>query len=529
MNIGCLNAPIKSRGVLFLFFSAVCARDAWGACVSLRILYLQCAGCLHKFEHVACALREASGRETLFEIVRPQAIQIVFMNLLYNLFVSESLNESLPAQTAVRAMPWLAVTVAALGYFVDLYDLVIFSVVRVASLGPGGLGLLPADPSTSITGWERIAHLFQVTFGFATGDITSAGVAIFNAQLVGMVLGGFAWGMLGDRRGRLTTLFGSIALYSTANLLTGFVDSVPMYAALRFVAGFGLAGELGAGVTLVSELLGKKHRGWGTMIIAFAGMFGPIVASVVGANFAWRHAYIIGSVMGFALLALRLGVAESGIYSRTALRNKKRGDPRMLFFPWNRLKRFACVVLLGTPIWFVGGIIFVFAPELARGLGLSEPVRPPTVIMCGYAGAAIGDLISSALSQWLQSRRAAVSIFIIVLAIAIAGLLIFGGRSAFAFYAWTFAAGIATGYWAVFVTIAGESFGTNLRATAATTAPNLVRGAAVIMVTAWELLTPGAGMIGAAAVVACVVVALGLIAVWRLPEPFAHDLDFEEV
>ncbi len=455
----------------------------------------------------------------------PQSIA----HLLYNSFVSESLKESLPVQTAARATPWLAVTVAALGYFVDLYDLVIFSVVRVASLGAGGLGLLPADPSTALTGWERIRHLFQVTFGYATGDITSAGVAILNAQLVGMVLGGFAWGMLGDRRGRLTILFGSIALYSTANVLTGFVSSVPMYAALRFVAGFGLAGELGAGVTLVSELMGKKHRGWGTMIIAFAGMFGPIAASVVGANVQWRNAYIIGGVMGFALLALRIGVTESGIYARTARRNNRRGDPRMLFFPLERLRRFACVVLLGTPIWFVGGIIFVFAPELARGLGLSEPVRPPTVILCGYAGAAVGDLISSALSQWMQSRRAAVAIFIFLLALSIAGLLIFGGRSAFAFYAWTFAAGIATGYWAVFVTIAGESFGTNLRATAATTAPNLVRGAAVIMVTAWELLTPGSGMIGAAAAVACVVVALGLIAVWALPEPFKHDLDYEEV
>ena len=432
-------------------------------------------------------------------------------------------------EKTARATPWLAVTVAALGYFVDLYDLVIFSVVRVASLGPGGLGLLPADPTASITGWQRLGHLFQVTFGFEKGDITSAGVAILNAQLFGMVLGGFAWGILGDRRGRLTTLFGSIALYSTANVLTGFVSSVPMYAALRFIAGFGLAGELGAGVTLVSELLGKKARGWGTMIIAFAGMFGPIAASVVGANFAWRHAYIIGGVMGFVLLALRFGVAESGIYSRTALRTKRRGDPRMLFFPLQRLKRFLFVVLLGTPIWFVGGIVFVFAPELARGLGLSEPVRPPTVIMCGYAGAAIGDLLSSSLSQWLQSRRGAVAIFISLLAFAIAGRLIFGGRSSFAFYSWTFVAGIATGYWAVFVTIAGESFGTNLRATAATVAPNLVRGAAVIMVTAWEFLTPGAGMIGAASMVAAVVVVLGLIAVWRLPEPFALDLDYEEV
>ncbi|MCE9619269.1 MAG: MFS transporter [Planctomycetes bacterium] len=430
---------------------------------------------------------------------------------------------------AARATPWLAVAVAALGYFVDLYDLVIFSVVRVASLGNDGLGLLPADASQRIGGWDRIASLMRVTFGFEKGDITSAGVAILNAQLLGMVLGGFAWGMLGDRRGRLATLFGSIALYSTANIATSFVTSVPAYAGLRFIAGFGLAGELGAGVTLVSELLGKRARGWGTMIVAFAGMFGPIAASLVGGTVSWRTAYIIGGVMGFALLALRLGVAESGIYARAAQRTRRRGDPRMLFFPPERLRRFACVVFLGTPIWFVGGVIFVFAPELAKGMGLTgEPVRPPTVIMCGYAGAAIGDLASSALSQWMRSRRTAISLFIGLLGISIAGLFIFGGRSAFAFYAWTFAAGLATGYWAVFVTVAGESFGTNLRATAATTAPNLVRGFAVIIVMAWELLTPGAGIIGAAALVAAMVLGLGLLAVWRLPEPFDRDLDFEE-
>jgi hypothetical protein len=430
---------------------------------------------------------------------------------------------------ARRATPWLAVAVAALGYFVDLYDLVIFSVVRVASLGKDGLGLPAGDPAHTLSGGDRIAFLFRVTFGMEQGDVTSAGVAILNAQLVGMVLGGFAWGMLGDRRGRLATLFGSIALYSTANIVTGFVASVPAYAALRFVAGFGLAGELGAGVTLVSELLGATARGWGTMVVAFAGMFGPIAASLVGGSVPWRTAYIIGGAMGFTLLALRVGVAESGIYARAAQRTKRRGDPRMLFSPWPRLRRFACVVFLGTPIWFVGGVIFVFAPELARGLGLTgEAVRPPTVIMCGYAGAAIGDLCSSALSQWMRSRRAAIAMFILLLAISIGGLLIFGGRSALAFYAWTFAAGLATGYWAVFVTVAGESFGTNLRATAATTAPNLVRGFAVIIVTAWELLTPSAGLIGAAAIVAASVLGLGLLAVWRLPEPFDRDLDYEE-
>ena len=422
----------------------------------------------------------------------------------------------------------MAVLVASLGYFVDLYDLVVFSVVRVPSLGAKGLGLPEATDGVAGGFIEGLLHSFRILTGQEQGDVTSAGAAILDVQLTGMVIGGFVWGVLGDRRGRLTTLFGSIALYSTANLLNAFVSTVPQYAALRFFAGIGLAGELGAGVTLVSELMNRHHRGWGTMIVAFAGMLGPVAASLVGGWIEWRHAYLIGGIMGFALLGLRIGLVESGMFRRSEREHARRGDLGMLFGSAERLRRLACVVGLGSPIWFVGGVVFVFGPELARAIGCAEPVRPAMVVLCGYLGAAAGDLATGAASQLLRSRRKVIAGAIVLLGAALALLLLLGGRGSTWFYAATALAGFATGYWAVFVTVAGETFGTNLRATVATSAPNLVRWSAVIWVNAWGALKPSLGPAKAAAAVAAFAILVGLISVWRLPEPFGRDLDWEE-
>ena len=424
--------------------------------------------------------------------------------------------------------PWLAVLVASLGYFVDLYDLVVFSVVRVPSLGARGLGLPEAAPEAGAGFVEGLLRSMRILLGQERGDITSAGAAILDVQLTGMVIGGFLWGVLGDRRGRLTTLFGSIALYSTANILNAFVTSVPQYAALRFIAGIGLAGELGAGVTLVSELMNRHHRGWGTMIVAFAGMLGPVAASLVGRSVEWHHAYLIGGIMGFALLALRIGLVESGMFRRSEREHGRRGDLRMLFTSWDRLRRLLCVVGLGSPIWFVGGVVFVFGPELARAIGCAEPVQPPSVVLSGYLGAAAGDLASGASSQLLRSRRRVIAGAIVLLGVALGCLLTLGARGPGWFYAMTAFAGFATGYWAVFATVAGETFGTNLRATVATSAPNLVRWTAVIWVNGWGALKPALGAANAAAAVATVAVAIGLFSVWHLPEPFGRDLDWEE-
>jgi len=430
----------------------------------------------------------------------------------------------------------LAVTVAALGYFVDLFDLVLYSVVRVPSLGEAaGIGLPMAPPDAAHLGTlEQLRQLFAVLTGQLPGDVTSAGLVILNAQLVGMVLGGIAWGMLGDRRGRLTVLFGSILVYSLANLANAFVTTVPEYAALRFIAGFGLAGELGAGITLVSELMGRERRGYGTMIVAGIGLLGPIAAAIVGQAVPWRTAYVIGGVMGLALLALRIGVAESGLFRTAQSRPLIRGRFTMLLWPPERLVRYGRVIFAGVPIWWVGGVVFVFAPELGRAMGLTAPaegtpvVNPATVIMCGYAGAATGDILSGLISQLMRSRVRTILLFQAGLLASGAAFFALGGRSHLTFYALVYLMGLATGYWAVFVTVASESFGTNLRATATTTAPNFVRGFAVVIVTGWELLKPSWGTLGAAMAVGLAVLTIGMIAVSGLREPFGRSLDFEE-
>ncbi len=449
------------------------------------------------------------------------------------------------APAASRGHVALAVVVAALGYFVDLFDLVLYSVVRVPSLGmEHGIGL-PAAPAGAppIGTLEQLRQLGEILLGRLPGDVTSAGLVILNCQLVGMVLGGIAWGVLGDRRGRLTVLFGSILVYSTANILNAFVETVPQYAALRFVAGFGLAGELGAGITLVSELMGRTRRGYGTMIVAGIGLLGPIAAAIVGQQLHWRHAYIVGGCMGLALLLLRIGVAESGLFHQVRARPVVRGRLRMLLWPPERFVRYLRVVFAGVPIWWVGGIVFVFAPELAAAMGLKPTtpgkpvVDPATVIMCGYAGAATGDLLSGALSQLLRSRVRTILIFQLGLLLSGAAFFTMGGRSHGAFYLLVFLMGLATGYWAIFVTVASEAFGTNLRATATTTAPNFVRGFAVVIVTAWELLKPAfgsmggagsTGAVGAAAAVGAAVLALGVFSISGLEDPFGKSLDYEE-
>ena len=139
---------------------------------------------------------------------------------------------------------------------------------------------------------------------------------------------------------------------------------MPTYAALRFIAGVGLAGELGAGITLVSEILPKEVRGYGTTIVASVGIMGAVVAVLVGDAFDWRIAYIVGGVMGLALLVLRIGVFESGMFEGVKQTTVARGNFFALFANPARTRRYLSVVLVGLPIWYVIGILITFAPEL---------------------------------------------------------------------------------------------------------------------------------------------------------------------
>jgi len=401
---------------------------------------------------------------------------------------------------------WLAVLVAALGYFVDIYDLVLFSILRVPSLK--GIGISSPD------------------------ELTSTGALLLNVQLAGMIVGGVVLGMLGDKRGRLNVVFGSIILYSLANFANAFITSVPQYAFLRFVAGFGLAGELGAGITLVSELLPRRRRGLGTTIVASVGLSGALAAGALaelllaryGAQ-GWRIAYGVGGVMGLALLVLRAGVLESSLFEKARHADAPRGDPRLLLRPPARLLRFLRIVLIGMPIWFAGGVLFVFAPEIGPSLGLPDKPTGGRTIFWAYLGVVVGDIVSGLLSQRLASRKRVIAGFLCLLGVALACLLSFGGRSMTAFYAWMTFIGFATGYWVIFVTTASEQFGTNLRATVTTSAPNFVRGTAIPVTAVWLALKGPMGVLPATALVGATCIAIGLAAVAGMRESFDADLD----
>jgi len=397
----------------------------------------------------------------------------------------------------------VAIVVAALGYLVDIYDLILFGVVRHDSL---------------------------VGIGVAEADVLVVGVRLLNYQMMGMLLGGVLWGILGDKRGRLSVLFGSILMYSLANIANGFVTDVETYAWLRLIAGIGLAGELGAGVTLVSEMMPPDKRGIGTTIIAGVGICGAILAVFVGWWVPWNYAYWLGGILGLLLLAMRVGVLESGIFQRTRETRVSRGNFLALFANRSRAIRYVCVILCGMPVWFAIGILANLAGELggAEGLGLDPAPAGPTALLFAYVGLAIGDFGSGAISQMLKSRKRVLFAFVGFNAVAITAYATLGASSLHAFYACVLVLGITNGYWAVFVTVAAEQFGTNLRATATTTVPNFVRGSVVPMNLAFLALKPGLGVLGAALAVGAVVLVVAFVAIFGIEETFGKPMDFVE-
>jgi MFS family permease len=395
----------------------------------------------------------------------------------------------------------LAITVAALGYFVDIYDLILFSIVRVSSLRSLGV---PPD------------------------QILSQGVLLLNMQMGGMLVGGLIWGVLGDKRGRLSVLFGSIVMYSLANIANGFVQTVPQYAALRFIAGIGLAGELGAGITLVSEIMPSHTRGYGTMIVATVGILGAVVASLIGDAFDWRIAYFIGGGMGIALLVLRIGVAESGMFEGIKRTTAARGDFLSLIRSPKTRGKYVRVVLVGVPIWYVVGILITFSPEFGRTMGMATVPQAGRAVMFCYIGLAIGDFASGAASQLIKSRNRVVGAFLLMTTAFIAMYFAVAHVSLNVFYVVCLLLGVGAGYWAVFVTIASEQFGTNIRATATTTAPNFVRGAVVGLTLLFEGLRPVLGIRGSAMLVGAIALTIAFVSLRGLEESYGKDLNYLE-
>jgi len=396
-----------------------------------------------------------------------------------------------------------AVVVAALGYFVDIYDLILFNIVRIPSLTALGV----------------------------TGDaLVSEGLAIINWQMAGMLIGGLAFGIIGDKKGRLQILFGSITLYSLATIANGFVADLSTYRALRFVAGVGLAGELGAGVTLVAEILPARLRGYGTMLVATVGVSGAVVANVVAKLTDWRVSYFVGGGLGLGLLLLRIGVRESHLFDKVRQATGiARGDFLALFRTGDRFARYLAIILVGVPIWFANAILVALAPEFARALGVTGPVSAGDAVMLFYSGLVVGDLSSGLISQWLRSRKKVVLAFVSALAVAIGLYLTLGRGASPAFMLGLIGLlGLASGYWAIFVTVGAEQFGTNIRATVATTVPNFVRGLVPVVTMAFQWARPSLGLTGAAAAVGGVTLVVAILAALRLQESFGRDLDFIE-
>lgn len=395
----------------------------------------------------------------------------------------------------------LIVLVAALGYFVDIYDLILFSVVRVKSLKD---------------------------LGVADEDMLSIGASIINSQMFGMLLGGILWGILGDKKGRLSVLFGSIIVYSLANIANGFVTNVTAYTLIRFIAGVGLAGELGAGITLVTESMGKENRGYGTMIVAGVGLFGAVAAALIGGHYTWQTSYFIGGGMGLLLLLLRVGLAESGMFKEVKESNVQRGNMIMLFNNAKRFKKYLACILIGLPLWFVVGVLITFSPEFGKALGSTDVLNAGKGIMYCYIGIAIGDVVAGFLAQLLRSRKKVMLIFLLLTAVAILVFLYAQGINAEKFIWLSLFLGFASGYWATFVTIASEQFGTNLRATVTTTVPNFVRGSVVAVTLSFQFLKGEIGILQSAMIVGFTCVVIALIALSQLKETFHKELDYVE-
>lgn len=394
----------------------------------------------------------------------------------------------------------IAVVVGALGYFVDVYDLLLFSIIRKTSLSELGL-----DPVID-------------------------GENLLSFQMIGLLLGGLIWGVLGDKRGRLSVLFGSILLYSLANIANGFVQTYGQYATMRFVAGIGLAGELGASITLVTELVSKKQRGICTSVIASVGLSGAIAAYFISKEFHWRTCYFIGGGLGLLLLFLRVSVFESGMFAQLKKTAVKRGNLLMLFTPRERFARYLKCILIGLPSWFIVGILIGFSDKFALELNISEPVSVGRAILYFYIAACIGDILIGVLSNAMSSRKKPVYIYFLISIICI--ILFFTQRNGSAASMYWICAGLGfgAGFWAIFVTMAAEQFGTNIRATATTTVPNMVRGSLplTILLFKWLRSVTENNYLLSGWITAFICMSIALVALYFKSESFGKDLNYVE-
>ena len=395
---------------------------------------------------------------------------------------------------------YLAIFIAALGYFIDVYDIILFNAVRVESLKALGL----------------------------TGDeLISTGIHLINLQLWGMLLGGLCWGMIGDRFGRLYILFGSIFIYSTATLINAFITHVEWYGSLRFLAGFGLSGELGAGIALISELMTPRNRGYGTMIIVTSGALGSVFGGLVSAYLSWKTAYLIGGLSGFMLLFLRVRLSESTLFKKSSYHSMT-GHLNIIFFRKRTFIKYIVCLFIGMPFWVFAGLFVTFAPELASHLKLNETVTSGHAILFWALGLTVGNLASSFLSQKIQSRKKVTLLFLFFTLFSVILLFNLSVKSVSFFYLLYGIIGFGCGSWAIFNMLTAEQFGTNIRATVTTSLPNFVRGMLIPLVALFTLLNQHYEITLSLEIISIFTIALAIISTFMLKESFAQSLDFIE-
>ena len=408
-----------------------------------------------------------------------------------------------PKQYSIFSLP---VIVGALGFFVDIYDLLLFNMVRIQSF---------------------------TDLGVAKEDMKNIGESIISWQMIGLTIGGVGWGILGDKKGRKSVLFGSIVLYSLATIANGFITNVDQYTWIRFIAGLGLAGELGASITLTSELLPKEKRGIAAALIATSGVMGTITAYFVFklSDGDWRLCYFIGGGMGLALLFLRAGVLESRIYDSLKQVNVKMGNFLMLLNKRERFFRYMRCILIGLPVWYIIGVLITFADEFAKQFEITG-FDQPTALVLQYAALAVGDMSAGFFSNYIKSRKKTLLIFYAITSIFI--FLFFalkGGGTALNMYLICMGLGFGSGISVLYITMSAEQFGTNLRATAAISIPNLVRGCLPLILLLFQFLRSGkvfADYITAAWVTGIIIMSIGFIAAMLTKESFGKELDFVE-
>jgi MFS family permease len=407
---------------------------------------------------------------------------------------------SKPLSTRILSIP---VIVASLGYFVDIYDLQLFNIVGKQSLELG-LKLSPAE-------------------------IAKYDYQLFLWQMGGMLLGGIVFGILGDKMGRKSVLFSSILIYSLANIANAFVTNIHQYEFVRLIAGFGLSGELGAAITLISEIIDKEKRGWGTMIIVSAGALGAVAGNLIAKETSWQTSYIIGGVLGLLLLVFRVSTFESGMFDKLKTDKVQKGNFFSLFRKKHVFIKYLCCILVGLPVWFVIGILVKFCAKYAEHMNVNGTIAVGDAIMYSYIGLSVGDLLSGWLSQVWRSRRKVVFVYLVFSMVLTIIYLYANGISVIAFYFLTFLLGLATGFWALFVSIASEQFGTNIRATVTTTVPNFVRGAVIPITLSFNYFLNNYEIETATWVVGGACLVLSGVSTYILKETFAKDLDYYEV